>query len=33
MYDGLDPRHTEHKFGRGSPKEHLGMSTSQSRLG
>jgi hypothetical protein len=20
----LDPRHTEHKFGRGSPKEHLG---------
>ena len=24
MYDGLDPRHTEHNFGRGSPKEHLG---------
>jgi hypothetical protein len=24
MYDGLDPRHTEHTFGRGSPKEHLG---------
>ena len=20
----LEPRHTEHKFGRGSPKEHLG---------
>ena len=24
MYDGLDPRHTEHNFGRGSPKAHLG---------
>ena len=24
MYDGLDPRHTEHNFGRGSPKEDLG---------
>ena len=24
MYDGLDTRHTEHNFGRGSPMEHLG---------